>query len=398
MTTVSREALYDLVWDEPVRTIAQRMGISDVWLKKCCARAEIPVPDRGYWAKLRAGKRVARRSLPPRPPGIPADVTIKSDQHPNRWPPVPEAELAAPPPVEPTFVEPMEAVIDRIDQSLGRIRIMRDFGSAHRLIRQILDEDALRRLKPSDAPYRLRYSEPLFDAPFEQRRLRILNSLFLALTRAGHQPWLNEPQARNIGVTVGSERVSFALDNPKARTEADGRVRAPREAYEILRLDIPATGETWTDDDSGRIEDRLREIVLKLIVAGEVQYRASAHRAYESACRRRTEMERMLAERRAEAARLACEKAAKAEAERRKALLQMAADHRVAQDIRAFVDAAIRALDPDAAVATPAADWAAWALGVAEQIDPVGRLHIADNGTDAVSPTVALTRSACPNS
>lgn len=106
----------------------------------------------------------------------------------------------------------------------------------------------------------------------------------------------------------------------------------------------------------------------------------------------------MLAERRAEAARLACEKAAKAEAERRKALLQMAADHRAAQDVRAFVDTAIRALHPDAAAAGPAADWAAWALGVADQIDPVGRLHIADNGTAAVRPAAALIRSACPDS
>jgi hypothetical protein len=97
-----------------------------------------------------------------------------------------------------------------------------------------------------------------------------LNSLFLALAKAGHQPWLNEPQARNVGVTVGSQRISFALDHPKARTEASGRVQAPREAYEILRLDISATGDSWADDDSARIEDRLREIVVKLIVAGEV--------------------------------------------------------------------------------------------------------------------------------
>jgi hypothetical protein len=47
LTTISREALYDLVWTEPVRTIAQRMGVSDAWLKKCCAKPDIPVPDRG---------------------------------------------------------------------------------------------------------------------------------------------------------------------------------------------------------------------------------------------------------------------------------------------------------------------------------------------------------------
>jgi hypothetical protein len=385
LTTISREALYELVWTEPVRTIAQRMGVSDVWLKKCCSKADIPVPDRGYWAKLRADKTVVRQQLPPRSPGVATDVTIGTDPHPYPWPPNPEAELAAPPPTEPAFVEPIESVAARVDQSLGKVRLVRDLGSAHSLIRHLLDEDELRRLKPSNAPYRLRYGDPIFDAPFERRRLRILNSLFLALTNAGHQPWLGE-QARNVGVTVGSEKISFTLDHPRARKQSDGSIQAPREAYEILRLEISATGDSWADDDSGRVEDRLREIVLKLIVAGEVQYRANAHAAYENACRRRAELERRLAEQRAEAARLAREKALKAEAERRKTLLRMAADHRAAQDIRAFVRAAIAAFGPDNAQEGPTADWANWALGVADQIDPIGRLQIAEDGTAAGKP------------
>jgi hypothetical protein len=388
LTTISREALYDLVWTEPVRTIAQRMGVSDVWLKKCCAKADIPVPDRGYWAKLRADKKVIRQKLPPRSPGMATDVTIGTGPRSYLWPPNPEAVLAAPPPTEPTFAESIEAVAVRVDQSLGKIRFVRDLGSAHSLIRHLLDEDALRRLKPSDAPYRLRYSEPLFDSPFERRRLRILNNLFLALIKAGHQPWLGE-QARNVGVTVGSQKISFTLDHPRARAQASGRIQTPHEAYETLRLEIPATGDSWADDDSGRIEDRLREIILKLIVAGEIQYRANAHTVYENACRRRAEMERRLAEQRDEADRLAREKVIKAEAEQRKMLLRMAADHRAAQDIRAFVAAAITAFGPKKAEESPVAGWTARALGVADQIDPVGRLQITEDGTSIEKPAAA---------
>ncbi|MGY3573136.1 hypothetical protein ACVMB1_000340 [Bradyrhizobium sp. USDA 4504] len=93
LTTISREALYDLVWTEPVRTIAQRMGVSDVWLKKCCAKADIPVPDRGYWAKLRADKKVIRQKLPPRSPGMATVVTIGTGPRSYPWPPNPEADL-----------------------------------------------------------------------------------------------------------------------------------------------------------------------------------------------------------------------------------------------------------------------------------------------------------------
>jgi hypothetical protein len=222
----------------------------------------------------------------------------------------------------------------------------------------------------------------------ERRRLQILNSLFLALTKAGHQPWLGE-QARNVGVTVGSQRISFTLDHPRAKTQANGRIQTPHEACEALRLEISATGDSWMDDDSGRIEDRVREIILRLIVAGEIQYRANVRTAYENAHRRRAELERRLTEQRAEVIRLARDKAVKAEAEQRKTLLQMAADHRGAQDIRAFVKAAIAALGPDKADESPAADWVAWALRVADQIDPVGQLQIAEDGTSMEKPAVA---------
>jgi hypothetical protein len=59
---LTRQELYDLVWTEPARTVAAAYGVSDVWLKKVCAKADIPSPDRGYWAKLAAGKPVVRSS------------------------------------------------------------------------------------------------------------------------------------------------------------------------------------------------------------------------------------------------------------------------------------------------------------------------------------------------
>lgn len=34
-----------------MRTLAARYGISDVGLAKACARADVPVDERGYWNK-----------------------------------------------------------------------------------------------------------------------------------------------------------------------------------------------------------------------------------------------------------------------------------------------------------------------------------------------------------
>jgi hypothetical protein len=55
--TITRRDLYDLVWSKPMSTLAIEFGISDRGLAKVCGRHRIPVPPRGYWAKVAAGER-----------------------------------------------------------------------------------------------------------------------------------------------------------------------------------------------------------------------------------------------------------------------------------------------------------------------------------------------------
>jgi hypothetical protein len=64
--TMSRQALYDLVWSKPMTEVAAEFGISDVALAKRCASVEIPVPPRGYWARVQAGQKPRRPDLPAR--------------------------------------------------------------------------------------------------------------------------------------------------------------------------------------------------------------------------------------------------------------------------------------------------------------------------------------------
>ncbi len=56
--TVTREELYRLVWAQPRVELARTLGISDVAVTKWCRKLRIPVPARGYWAKLAAGHKL----------------------------------------------------------------------------------------------------------------------------------------------------------------------------------------------------------------------------------------------------------------------------------------------------------------------------------------------------
>jgi hypothetical protein len=63
--TLSRSKLYELVWTKPVTELAKDFGISDVALAKRCRAINIPLPPRGYWARIAAGQKPKRPALPP---------------------------------------------------------------------------------------------------------------------------------------------------------------------------------------------------------------------------------------------------------------------------------------------------------------------------------------------
>ena len=65
---VSREALYKMVWSEPMLRVAARFGVSSSYMARVCTLLNVPRPERGYWAKLAVGKAPKQPPLPePRP-------------------------------------------------------------------------------------------------------------------------------------------------------------------------------------------------------------------------------------------------------------------------------------------------------------------------------------------
>lgn len=51
---VTRGQLYEEVWSMPLSQLCERYGLSDNGLRKVCRRLSVPVPPRGYWAKVEA--------------------------------------------------------------------------------------------------------------------------------------------------------------------------------------------------------------------------------------------------------------------------------------------------------------------------------------------------------
>lgn len=125
---LSRKQLYDLVWSEPMRTLSARFGISDVGLKKTCAKAAVPTPDRGYWAKKEAGKTTFQIALQQRAPGMGDEVLVAggSSYWYGGWR---NEELLEPVPPPPEFHEQIEAVRERIAKVVGKVKVPREVST-----------------------------------------------------------------------------------------------------------------------------------------------------------------------------------------------------------------------------------------------------------------------------
>lgn len=61
---VTREELYDLVWNNPLSKLAKQYNLSDNGLRKVCKKLEIPLPKNGYWQKIQFNKKVIKEKLP----------------------------------------------------------------------------------------------------------------------------------------------------------------------------------------------------------------------------------------------------------------------------------------------------------------------------------------------
>lgn len=386
MPSLSREQLHELVWSESVRSLAPRFGLSDVGLKKVLQKLDIPVPERGYWAKLQAGKKVVATPLPPRGPGMPHAWEHGAQSRYYRWPPDPEAELAEPVPEPPVFEEPIERVEARVRKALGKLAI-RPITTPHPAIRQLLEKDEKRALKQQQYSWADSYYAPKFASAFERRRLRLLNSLFLGVAKLGVKSWTSGEAARDLGLKVGVQQISFVLDHPSAKKNRHGEWEVRAGAADLLRLEItrgaePDQPKVWFDNEEAKLEDQLTEVAVVLVVTAEAAYRRHQVEAYERILERRAEMEAELVKLQAERERKARERREREAQARRDALRAQASAWREAADLRAFI-AAVEAAQPGG---VDLQAWASWARTEADRLDPFANGSVAELMASATDP------------
>ncbi len=375
----------------PVRFLAARFGISDVALKKTCARAGIPTPDRGYWAKKDAGNETFQGAFPLRPPGMNDQVEIGSES--NAYDYWTREDLLGPTGAPPEFSESIELVQARIVEVVGRVAVPRIVGTWHPAIEHLLKEDEKRRDRQLADPYPMSWNNPHFDTPFERRRLRILNSLFFAAAKMNGKPSVSGREGREIHISFFQQHFHFTLDKRKKFHRRRQLLSAARESDDTTLCLSMLKGfgskevlATWQDDDDRKLEACMTDVAVQLILTAEINYRENALRQYQWRINRKAELEEEEHQRKLEAERAEKEQQKQIEQGRVNRLLRDAADFQQAAEIRRYVEAIRLATIGDKSSSIGELErWCQWALAQADRIDPAigGRFLKAAQEKDA---------------
>jgi hypothetical protein len=362
--TVTRAALYEQVWAQPMLQLAKQYRVSSNAVAKACRKANIPVPPRGYWAKLQHGKRVMKRPpLPPAPTNRSETVTIRPTSLPVGSDPVVDAR----------------ALFEQNPEN--RIVVPEKLHRPHPLVQRVAA--ALATTKTIERGMRCSRSggdTAVLDVRVtwgaRGRALRILDSLVKALEARGFE--VNEH-----GVRIEGQRIPLGLVEKESRaphvpTKAElarkqqysweripswdyapnGLLSIYADAYTWWRSDLR---KRWSDGRSTQLEDMLNEVVIGLVAIG-------------ATLRQRAEEQRREEEARAEQQRLREERARQARMEkaRRDNLLACTKAWSEAQQIRELIAEIERragsANDPGP---VDIQTWLSWAGTVADELDPL---------------------------
>jgi len=364
---VSRQVLYDQVWETPMTKLAKEYGISDVALAKICKKLNVPYPWRGYWRRKETGKAVTPFPLPSSSdPGKQSVVIYRTIRS--------EAMM--------TRSESVRQYMTTEQSPEQKITVPDRLMNPHRLLKEHLGEwrsasvdeygairsGSLRQLNIRVSPQHL------------SRALRIMNTLFLVLERRGHHVGMQDGYKRTLGVRIDGQPIEFGLEEKFQRfVRSEDKTRTQHSwgyrQYEykptgVLMLKITEWGaqglqKSWSDGKTVTIEECLNEFVIGLL---KVTAAVKAHRA------KQEEEERL----RREVERRRYEEAQKREEElaRQRVLEQEAENWAKAQQIRTYLSAVkdmLTVKHGQIQPGSPADQWLTWAHQHADRLDPLVR-------------------------
>ena len=368
---LKREALYKMVWSEPVSKLARGYGLSDRGLGKICGRLEIPVPGRGYWQMKKKGLKIPVPPLRPTKKSNATGAYIHRTSKPHR------------------DGEQNHETCDLITAEKlpeNKITVPPSLDSPHSLI--AITQRSLIGAKVDDRGLKQPRARGCLDIRVGQdsidRAILIMDTLVKALETRGFDISVAKEPPFSTSVSVMDEVIKFALNEELNRTERKLTAVQIKDKekhpwmYRIQEYDYSPNGmlllriknddslntrKTWSDGRRQRLEDCLNSFVGGLIKAAIAIKHLRAERE-------RRELKRQEERLRWEES----ERIRREEEEKMKVLDREIASWQRSHQIRSYIDAVKKwgiqkygEIKPDGKLQ----QWLTWATKQADRLDPL---------------------------
>jgi len=338
----NREELYKDVWEQPLTKLQAKYGISNVAIGKACRKLKIPLPGRGYWAKLAAGHKMKQVPLP-EIKSVPVVYRMKTEATPQPTPDSSEPELAQ---------------IGKVRSQPLPVRNQQHklVESSARLLRRTRTDDYGRTIPPTERPcIDIRVSKKLLD-----RALPLMNAIVFALEENGFPV---KTEQGSTSAHIFGQDIKFAIREDlrvKETRKAEGLShvyeRSGSLVFEISEYSPEKCRKRWADGKTQRVEEMLPQCVAGLMLV------ARYVRIWQEGLRKQHEKWEREEKERAEYKRLSEQLDGWMEGwQKAKQIREFVAA------VKKFCSANGEPTSPD----SPRGKWIAWALRRADNFDPL---------------------------
>lgn len=337
---VTREELYNLVWKSPITLLAKDYCMSDVGFSKVCKKLNIPLPPRGYWARVRSGQKV---KTPPLPKPNKDTLLFHHFDFDNNS--IKATHLSSIgnirqiPDGSYTFVhlddqtpsytreaiEDATKLINKIKTEIRNFKISKTFFPADIKISETNEALLLAKLNGREraTPYRKDYFNICVSHDMSSRAMVILNEIYILVYKfEGQFTQLNTYHSNtssNIhGISFFGENIQFFIEEKSKRSDYIPNKEDIRKSIEswrtypkytytpsgeiTFRIDFPVWGnhglrKSWTDKNNRKLEEQIPDILIGCILAatalrikkGEEQEKLKLQEAQSQEIRRKEE-------------------------------------------------------------------------------------------------------------
>ena len=269
---LTREELFALVWQSPMRRLAEEFGISGGRLAKICDRMDVPYPPLGYWAKKAAGKPVLAVELPV----LKCKIPETTDIYPTR--------------VEISLPREAETLATTLAAKIGILAIREDLGSLHPRVKAWIAEHK-RQQKQHDQDNKLQRHETWWTPRIlpdlsvrDLYRFRVTSAIFTGVEKAGGRI-LRSPITGRATFEIGGHAVECSIveklvkslkhrHETQSWTAYPGHHREGLHSSGFLRVSITTyvagRQRQWVETQKIKAESLLPEIVGNIMATGQM--------------------------------------------------------------------------------------------------------------------------------